>query len=115
MNNFPNSNFSSSSNSVYENSSVALDLDLVNNFIIHQNIRSLRNNFDVFVSHLETLKNLPTIIVLSEIWIYTDEQFNYNIQGYSLISNCNDHYSSGGISVYIKNDFSGCCTSISLN
>lgn len=49
--------------------------EFINNFfIIHQNIRSLRKNFDVFLAHLESFLNKPALIFLSEIWIYENEK-----------------------------------------
>lgn len=37
--------------------------------VITQNIRSLRSNFDKFIVHLNICKELPDIIVFTEIWV----------------------------------------------
>ena len=76
-----------------------------NCFCIHQNIRSLRKNFSNFLAHIESLKKLPSIIVLTEIWVYESEMSLYNIPGYALFSCCNESYSSGGVAVYIDESF----------
>lgn len=77
-----------------------------NNFqMVHQNIRSLRKNFDLLLSNLQSFDKQPDIIFLSEIWIYDCEKNDYNIPGYNFFANCNDTYSSGGVAVFIKIEF----------
>jgi hypothetical protein len=71
--------------------------------VIHQNIRSLRQNFDFFISELTEMENSPEVIILTEIWINSNESSLYNIQGYNKYFKCNDDYRAGGVAVYIKN------------
>lgn len=71
--------------------------------IFHQNIRSLRKNFDQFLAELATFQVCPDIIVLSEIWINSNESNLFNIPDYKLFLKCNDRYRAGGVAVFIKN------------
>lgn len=76
---------------------------MINNFnIIHQNIRSLRQNFDLFTAELENNNILADIVILSEIWIKSVEVDFYNIPNFKLYANCNDNYRAGGIAVFVK-------------
>lgn len=84
-------------------------------FCLHQNIRSLRKNFSILLAHLDSLNNLPIVIVLSEIWIYKNELDFYNIQGYSLFGNCNESYSAGGVAVYVRNGYMCNCSCDNLS
>lgn len=84
-----------------------------NNFhIFHQNIRSMRANFDCFCANFRALC-LPQIIVLSEIWIEDCELTSYNIRDYSLHANCNNSYRAGGVAAFVHNDI--ICSSEKLN
>lgn len=74
--------------------------------IMNQNIRSLRENFDLFLIHLNSLDKLPEIIILSEIWIETAELGRYMIDGYNQFSKCNENYRAGGVLVFISQRFS---------
>lgn len=87
-------------------------LDDLNNFtksqckfkvnILHINIRSLRANFDNFISHFSNVFENIDIIVLSETWIYDYETNFYLIDGYNSFFCCRNNNRSGGIAVYIK-------------
>lgn len=83
----------------------------VNTFsIIHQNIRSLRQNFDKLVECLYAFyADKPALIFLTETWIFKDEAFEYKLPGYSLNTFCNDLQQSGGVAVYIRNDLKQYC------
>ncbi|HBK83332.1 MAG TPA: hypothetical protein DDZ41_07005, partial [Flavobacterium sp.] len=70
--------------------------------IIHQNIRSLRKNFDFLLANLLKLKVFPEIICLSETHIYDYETSLYSINGYTHLSNCNNDYKCGGVSLFVK-------------
>jgi len=72
--------------------------------IIHQNIRSLRSNFDLFLVQMRKLENNPLIIVLTEIWILENEIDSYHIEGYSVHGNFNHNYRAGGTLVYISSE-----------
>lgn len=73
--------------------------------IVHQNIRSLRKNFDIFVSHLDASDHRPNLICLSEIWIYDCEKPDFVIPGYTFYATCNNTYSAGGVAVFLDNEF----------
>jgi len=82
--------------------------------IIHQNIQSLRENFDLFLVHLNSLKSKPDIIFLSEIWIYDSECDSFSIPGYSFNSSCNNSYRAGGVAVYFRNDLNCTCSNFNF-
>jgi exonuclease III len=81
--------------------------DVLNNVtgfvVLHQNIRSLRENFDLFLSELSTVKRLPDVIVLSEIWIKESEKQLYVIENYTLYVKTNELFRAGGIAIYVHN------------
>lgn len=85
---------------------------LYNVIIIHQNIRSIRQNFDNFLISLTNFDKRPEIIVLSEIWINSNEIQFYEINGYTLKSKCNDEYRAGGVAVYVINTIDVIDTSV---
>lgn len=89
------------------------NLNLNNNSItiLHQNIRSLRKNFDLLVANLSAFPKQPDFIFLSEIWIFSNEVENFSINGYNFYAVPNDNYSAGGVGVFIKSDFN--CRSVS--
>lgn len=72
--------------------------------LIHQNIRSLRANFDKFIVELATLEKRPQIIVLTEIWIDSNETDLYNIINYNSFFNTNNKYRAGGVAIYIQSN-----------
>lgn len=72
---------------------------------IHLNIRSLRQNFNLFVANLSQLNYEIDIIVLTEIWIFEEEISFYKIPGYTSFANCNEEYRSGGIITFIRDNF----------
>lgn len=82
---------------------------------LHQNIRSMRKNFSILLAHIESLVNLPVVIVLSEIWIYENELSLYNIPGYTLFGNCNNSYSAGGVICYVKDGCVCDCSNLKLS
>lgn len=81
--------------------------------ILHQNIRSLRKNNDVFIANINSYKHKPSFIFLSEIWINSDELGSYNLNGFNLFGACNDVYRAGGVCVYYDSGL--CCQLSSLN
>ena len=74
-------------------------------FIVHQNIRSIRRNFDSLICNLAGFPIMPQFIFLSEIWIYSVETNNFSMPGYNFYALCNDSYSSGGVAVFVKSSF----------
>lgn len=67
-----------------------------------QNIRSLRQNFDLFVSELSIMSIKPDLVILTEVWIMSNEVNLYKIDGFDMFANCNDSYRSGGVVVYVR-------------
>lgn len=72
--------------------------------ILHQNIQSLRANFDVFSVYVASLITPPDLIFVSEIWIYESECSSFNLPNYNFEACCNDSYRAGGVGVFIHND-----------
>lgn len=73
--------------------------------LVHQNIQSLRSNFDMFSLYLVSLATQPDLIFVSEIWIYSNEVSDYNLPNYNFKACCNDSYRSGGVGVFINQEF----------
>src|SRR5436190_15186656 len=73
--------------------------------IIYTNIRSVRRNFNNFLAELSKVKNKVSCIVMSEVWISSDEVSLYSIPGYKTYANCNDTYRSGGVMCYLSEEF----------
>jgi hypothetical protein len=72
--------------------------------VVHQNIRSVRKNYDSFLLELHSICLNPEIIILSEVWIMSTEASLYEIPQYTMYENCNDGYRAGGIIMYVKNN-----------
>src|SRR5690606_25713513 len=58
-------------------------------------------NLNEFIVYLNTLVNKPNIIILSEIWIYSNEASLYNIPDYKMYCETNDENRAGGVAVYV--------------
>jgi len=69
--------------------------------LIYTNIRSLRMNFNAFVAELNFIKQKIHFIVLSEIWISSDELNMYALPGYNTFANCNNNYRVGGVLCFV--------------
>lgn len=82
--------------------------------IYHQNIRSLRENFDKFCLYLSSLINRPDIIVLSEIWISELELNNFVLESYNQFANCNEMYRSGGVIVFVSQQYVARASSLAM-
>ena len=74
-------------------------------FIVHQNIRSLRKNFDALACHFDGFVLSPHFVFLSETWIYGVETDDFMLPGYNFYALCNDDYPSGGVAVFVKSDY----------
>lgn len=70
--------------------------------IIHQNIRSIRKNFDSLIANLSSLNIYPEIIFLTETHIYDHESTLFSLNGYNHFANCNNSYKCGGVSLFVK-------------
>lgn len=98
VNNLNNSNLTSS------HCEESIPSNLPKFSVVHQNIRSIRKNFDSFLIDIFNMNNLPDLIFLSEIWIYEYEKSNYNILNFNFFASCNNGYASGGVAVFVRND-----------
>lgn len=63
----------------------------------------MRHNYDFVIAELDMNYVFSYIIILSEIWINSDEKDFYKIPSYDLYVKCNNNYRAGGIAVYVKN------------
>ena len=70
--------------------------------VVHQNIRSMRANFNNFICHLDSLEVLPSLIFLTEIWINDYELDNYYINNFSSFGKCNNRHRAGGTCVFFS-------------
>lgn len=57
---------------------------------LNLNIQSLRRHYDDLLLFLNERKFKFQIIILTEIWVYSDEVIRYNIPGYKLEAQCRD-------------------------
>lgn len=80
--------------------SISESCEIIGLNVVHQNIRSLRENFDSLLVYLNSLVVMPDIIFLSEIWIYDHECVNFSIPNYTFKATCNQTYASGGVAVF---------------
>lgn len=71
--------------------------------LMHQNIRSLRKNFDFLLLKLQSLETLPGVILLTEVWIDDDELNLFQIPEFATLAKCDSLYRAGGIVIYISN------------
>lgn len=70
---------------------------------IYANIRSMRKNFNQFLAELKTHISVDlSFIILSEVWINSDEVVLYKIPGYNVVYKCNDSYRAGGVICFIN-------------
>lgn len=71
-------------------------------FII--NPRSLLGNLDKFKLMLGNLRNLFSVISVSETWLNDTTAEQVNITGYNFVSNHRKSKSGGGVGIYLQND-----------
>lgn len=69
---------------------------------LHANIRSLRKNYNNFVSELSQINTKVDFIIISEIWINEDELNLYKLPGYNVFANCNNTYRAGGVLCFVS-------------
>ncbi|XP_039297334.1 uncharacterized protein LOC120354358 [Nilaparvata lugens] len=73
--------------------------------ILHQNIQGISSNFDKFVTYLSCWNVRPAIVVLSEVWLDTDDQVShYFIEGYEFYSHISTFTRATGIVVYYSSE-----------
>lgn len=71
---------------------------------LYANIRSIRKNFNTFLTEFSQIDNDVHFIVFSEVWIASHELYLYKIPGYNVYGCCNDNYRAGGVVCYVKNN-----------
>lgn len=71
-------------------------------YFVVQNIRSVRANFDYFLSELNSICTSPLFIFLTEIFLFDYEVENYKIENYVSHATCNNTYKSGGVIVLFE-------------
>jgi hypothetical protein len=69
--------------------------------LLYCNIRSMRQNFNNFLVEFSQLQKSVTLIVLSEVWINSDELNLYKIPDYKMFAQCNNTYRAGGVICYV--------------
>jgi exonuclease III len=79
-----------------------LQRDKITFSLLYTNIRSLRKNFNNFITEINDILPIPDFLVLSEIWIDQDEINLFKIPGYNAYFKCNNSYRAGGVLCYIK-------------
>jgi len=78
------------------------------------NVGSLRNKFDEVHTLISSL-NFPDVVVLTEVWIYTNEIMFYNIDHYVMYCTCNDAYQSGGVIIYVNKRYNCVTNNVSFD
>lgn len=75
--------------------------DVIN--IMHQNIQCLRNKISEIELLLETTKELPDVMCITEHWMNESEMKILNIQGFNVISNFSrEKFIHGGTCILVK-------------
>jgi len=103
LNDLTNDNFAVN---IYHN---FFDCDFVNYeqsnslLVLHQNIRSLRQNFGLLVANLNALTRKPDLLFVSETWIFSSEVNEFHIPGYDFLHTSKETYRAGGVGVFAKN------------
>ena len=67
-------------------------------------MQSIRGKLDEIQILIHDLGE-PDIVVLTEVWVYSEEARFYAIDGYNLNHTCNDSSSAGGVFIYSRMDF----------
>lgn len=73
------------------------------------NIRSLRNKFDEFTHFIKSQQFLIHVIVLNEIWIYSNENISFQLENYNSYFCNRDLNRGGGIAIYIHKSIDSNC------
>lgn len=68
------------------------------------NARSLRNKFDD-IKHLIDQGNNPEVIIVAETWIKPGEERYFSIHGYTSNHTTRMEGRGGGVSVYVRNEY----------
>jgi Reverse transcriptase (RNA-dependent DNA polymerase) len=81
--------------------------------IIHQNIRSMRKNFDNFLCQIESELKHIDVIILTEIYIKENEKSKYNLPNFELFINPRNTNKAGGLICYVKDNIE--CKECNIN
>lgn len=73
------------------------------------NISSLNKHFEEFVNFIESINFCVEVIVLTEIWIYSSQNSNFNIKNYNLYVSNRDNNRSGGVAIYVHRSVNSNC------
>lgn len=65
--------------------------------VLYTNIGSLRKNVNDLLVEFNSLKHKVNFIVLSVVWINSNQINLYNIPGHNLFINFNNNYRAGGV------------------
>lgn len=80
------------------------------------NIRSIRNKFEEFINFIDSQEFLIQIIVLTEVWIYSNENDDYKINNYEMFASNRDNARAGGVIIYVHNSMqANCSKSVCVN
>ena len=72
--------------------------------VISVNIRSCRKNFDELLTMLNVLKNIFAIVILTEIWLTTETDFGFSLNGFDSFNLYRNTY-GGGIKVFVNSNY----------
>ena len=70
---------------------------------MHLNARSLKINFDKFKLMWGNLRNLFSVIGMSETWLNDTTAKQVNITGYNFVTNHRQSKSGGWVGIYLQN------------
>lgn len=62
----------------------------------------MRRNFEEFILYLQTLDQIPEILILTEIWIEDGEVNQFNLPQYNIFAKCNNSYWGGEVAVLVS-------------
>jgi hypothetical protein len=82
--------------------------------MLHINCQSLSKNFDELTTLLSSVKEKLSVIFVSETWLNTLNENNYQIEGYHFFSNCRKGKLGGGVGFYVDDNLE-CSINSKLN
>jgi len=77
------------------------------------NVGSLCNKINEVAFLVQEL-NYPDVIVLTEVWVCSEDSLFYNLNGYNMHAACNDNYRAGGVFIYTKSDLTAASIRIDM-
>jgi len=69
--------------------------------IFHQNVRSIKNKFDLVTSFFDSLCQYPDVLIFTENWLDNDTKHNYNIKDCASYHCVRTGRAGGGLSVFV--------------